>query len=61
MIDFLTNESDFKELNLRNPELLIEFRNQLLDLQTKNSDINIVEFFSYFIDKTGILTYIETH
>jgi hypothetical protein len=39
-------------LELSNPELIIEFRDNLLDFQSNYSATNIVEFFSHFIDKT---------
>ncbi len=47
--------------SLRNPETLIEFRDNLLNLQSKNSELSIVEFFSHFIEVTWLLTYIEIH
>jgi hypothetical protein len=61
IIDFLINESNFEELKLNNKDLLIDFRDNLLDFQTNLSELSITEFFSNFIEKTGILTYIETH
>ncbi len=64
MMDFLVElklDSEENELNLNNPELIIEFRDNLLDFQSNYSATNIVEFFSHFIDKTWILTYVETH
>ncbi len=64
MMDFLVEldlNSEENELNLNNPELIIEFRDNLLDFQSNYSLTNIVEFFSHFIEKTWILAYIETH
>jgi hypothetical protein len=64
MMDFLVDlklDSEENELSLNNPELIIEFRDNLLNFQSNYSETNIVEFFSDFIEKTGILSYIETH
>jgi len=61
IIDFLIDESNFEELGLKNKDSLIEFRDNLLEFQSNSSELSIVEFFSIFIEKTWILTYIETH
>jgi hypothetical protein len=64
MMDFLVElklDPEENESNLNNPELIIEFRDNLLNFQSSYSETNIVEFFSEFIEKTGILSYIETH
>lgn len=63
MMDFLMDlnlDSDENELNLNNPELIIEFRNNLLEFWKVFASTNIVEFFSIFIEKTWILKYIES-
>ncbi|MEA3387374.1 MAG: hypothetical protein U9Q66_03165 [Patescibacteria group bacterium] len=55
MMDFLIDldlKSEENELNLNNPELIIEFRDNLLDFQSNYASTNIVEFFSHFIEKT---------
>ena len=66
MIDYLVDldnksEEEKATLNLNNEKLLIEFRDNLLEFQANYASTNIVEFFSHFIEKTGILAYIETH
>jgi hypothetical protein len=64
MMDFLVElklDPEENESNLNNPELIMEFRDNLLNFQSSYSETNIVEFFSDFIEKTGILSYIETH
>ncbi len=61
IMDFLSEESNLDELNLSEKNELIEFRDNLLDFQANSGTTNIVEFFSDFIKKTGILEYIETH
>ena len=60
MLDFLM-DSNFEELNLREEEKLNDFIEKLWDLQSKLAELSIIEFFSYFIENTSILTYIETH
>ncbi len=60
MLDFLMKAEE-DDLNLKNKELLDEFIEKLWDFQTKIGELSIVEFFSYFIEKTWLLEYIETH
>lgn len=61
IIDFISDESNLNELNLSEKEKLIEFRDNLLDFQANSGNTNIIEFFSEFIKKTGIIEYLETH
>ncbi len=60
MLDFLMEEN-FDDLNLRDPEWLINFRKNLEDYQAKISELSIVEFFSYFIDKIWFINYTENN
>jgi DNA helicase II / ATP-dependent DNA helicase PcrA len=64
LMDFLSEfnaENISNEIKLNYPKLLIEFRDNLLLFWSKVSDLSFVEFFWYFIEKTGILKYIETN
>ena len=57
IMDFLGDESNLLELN--NLDKIINFRNNLLKFKTKASEVNVVEFFSFFIEKIGILEYMD--
>ncbi|MFK7780058.1 MAG: ATP-dependent DNA helicase [Candidatus Gracilibacteria bacterium] len=64
LMDFLGEfdiRDDSNEIKLNYPELIINFRDNLLKFGTKASDLSFVEFFGIFIEKTGILEYIETN
>lgn len=61
IIDFLWNNDNLKDLWLSDPKKIMDFRNNLLDFQQKSSEINIVEFFSYFIEKIWLLNFVETN
>lgn len=53
-IDIENSEVLYKE-----KENLIEFKDKFLDLKTKLSELNFMEFFKYFIDSLKIVEYIE--
>lgn len=59
LIDFLTNENYLNELNFIDKKSLINFKDNLIDFWKKNSELSLVEFFSFFIEKTKILEHIE--
>lgn len=48
-----------KEIELENLNAIIEFKKLFIDLSVKIKQLHFVEFFSYFIDKIWIISYIE--
>lgn len=59
IFDFLNDENKLEELNLKNKDLIIDFRNKILEFQTEISKSNIIAFFTYFIKETNILDYVK--
>ena len=51
IMDFLSDTDNLKDLSLSDPKKIVDFRDNILDFQTKASEVNVVEFFSYFIEK----------
>jgi hypothetical protein len=50
-MEFLAYDSHLSKLELENLNEIIEFRNNLIDFTAKSGQLNIAEFFSYFIEK----------
>ena len=61
IMDFLSDTDNLKDLSLSDPKKIVDFRDNILDFQTKASEVNVVEFFSYFIEKLWLLEYMENY
>jgi len=62
IFDFLSHiekNIENNELNFNNVKLLVNFKENLLDLNSSLNSLNLLEFISYFIDKIEIIKYIE--
>lgn len=59
IIDYLMKDEYLKEIELIEKENLVSFREKVLDFWEKLAEYSFIEFFNYFIEKTGILKYIE--
>ncbi len=60
LFDFLV-DLDIENKDIRNPDILINFRDNLLKLNSQASDLSFVEFFWIFIEKIWLLEYIESN
>jgi superfamily I DNA/RNA helicase len=54
-------EIEKSEIDFSNKQSLQDFKDNFLDLSQKMNDLNFLEFFSYFINKIGIIPYIEKY
>ncbi len=59
IFDLLKNLENFVELEFRNKQKLLDFRDNLAYLNSRLSSTNFIIFFNEFIDKSWILNYIE--
>lgn len=57
--DVLKNLENFEWLEFRNKQALIDFRDNLIYLNSRLSTTNFIIFFNEFIEKTEVLDYIE--
>lgn len=48
-----------KQIDLIDKEAILNFRDTFLDLSQKRSELHFIEFFPYFIEKIGIIEYVE--
>nr|MDD3719964.1 ATP-dependent DNA helicase [Candidatus Gracilibacteria bacterium] len=59
IFDLLNKLENFEELELKNKQKLLDFRNNLVYLNSKLASTNFIIFFNEFIEKSNILNYVE--
>lgn len=59
IFDILSKLENFEEIDFRSKQKIIDFRDNLLFLNSRLSTSNFIIFFNEFIEKTWILEYIE--
>jgi len=60
LFDFLI-ELEPENVEINNPEILIDFRDNLLNFNSQANDLSFHEFFWIFVEKIWLLEYIETN
>lgn len=61
IFNVLQSEDDLSEIWLKDRKSLEDFLKQILELRTISSQDSFSEFFAKFLQKTGILEYIDIH